>query len=77
MNLKFPQFNVEINNPTIEVDLNTIGDRAIDKLLSVEVILKTDSASFGVRANGMPYQTTWEDNDIRAMVLIWLAQFEI
>jgi hypothetical protein len=77
MNYKFPQFNVEINNPTIEVDLNTIGDRAIDKLLSVDVVLETSSAKFGVRAEGMPYQTTWEDDSVYDMVIQWLVQFEI
>lgn len=77
MKLKFPQFNVEITNPTIEVDLNTIGDRAIDKLLSVDVILRTDSAKFGVRAEEMPYETTWNDSDIQLMVENWLEQFEV
>jgi hypothetical protein len=77
MNLKFPQFNVGIDNPTIEVDLNTIGDRAIDKLLSVDVILKTESAKFGVRADNMFYQSTWNDSDIQPMVENWLQQFEV
>jgi len=77
MKLKFPQFNVEIIEPTIEVDLNTIGDRAIDKLLSVDVILETESAKFGVRAEGMPYQTTWEDDSVYDMVIQWLVHFEI
>ena len=77
MNYKFPQFKVEINNPTIEVDLNTIGDRAIDKLLSVDVLLETESAKFGVRADGMPYETTWNDSDVQSMVESWLEQFEV
>jgi hypothetical protein len=77
MNYKFPQFKVEINNPTIEVDLNTIGDRAIDKLLSVDVILETESAKFGVRAEGMSYTTTWEDDSVYDMVIQWLVHFEI
>ena len=77
MNLKFPQFNVEINNPTIEVDLNTIGDRAIDRLLSVDVLLKTNSAKFGIRAEGMSYSETWNDSDIELMVQDWLKQFEV
>lgn len=73
---KFPQFNVEIVNPTIEIDLNTIGDKAIDKLLSVTIILSTDTAQFGVIASDMPYVETWEDSDIPAMVDNWLIQFE-
>ena len=77
MTYKFPQFNIELVNPTIEIDLNTIQDKAIDKLLSVDVLLSTDSAKFGVRAKDMPYVNTWEDGDIPNMVNIWLIQFEI
>jgi hypothetical protein len=42
MTYLFPQFKVEISNPTISVNLNTIQDKAIDKLLSVDVVLTTD-----------------------------------
>jgi hypothetical protein len=77
MTYLFPQFKVEISNPTIFVNLNTIQDKAIDQLLSVDVVLNTDSAKFGVTATDMPYTDTWEDNDVEAMVFIWLKQFEI
>ncbi len=76
MKYKFPQFNVEIVDPTITIDLNTIHDKAIDKLLSVDVLLSTDTAQFGVIAQDMPYVDTWEDSDIPAMVDNWLIQFE-
>ncbi len=76
MKYKFPQFNVEIVDPTITIDLNTIQDKAIDKLLSVDVLLSTDTAQFGVIAQDMPYVETWEDSDIPAMVDNWLIQFE-
>jgi len=74
---KFPQFNVEISNPTIYVNLNAIQDKAVDKLLSVDIVLTTDSASFGLTALDMPYIDTWEDSQIEAMVVTWLSQFEI
>lgn len=77
MKYKFPQFNVEIENPTIEINLNTIGDKAVDKLLSVDVVLSTPNAKFGVRAEDMPYDPTWEDESIPAMVNNWLSQFEV
>ena len=77
MTYKFPQFKVEIVNPTIAINLNTISDKAIDKLLSVDVLLTTDTAEFGVRAEDMPYAVTWDDDDIPAMVNIWLAQFAV
>jgi hypothetical protein len=76
MKYKFPQFKVEIENPTISVDLDTIGDKAISKTLSVDILLTTDSAQFGVRAEDMPYTETWEDADVEPMVLEWLTQFE-
>ena len=77
MTYKFPQFNVEISNPTISVNLNTIQDKAIDQLLSVDVVLTADTATFGVTATDMPYADTWEDDDIEGMVFIWLKQFEV
>ena len=77
MTYKFPQFQVEITDPTIEINLNTIGDKAVDKLLSVDVLLTTDTASFGVRAEDMPYVTTWEDADVPNMVNNWLTQYAV
>ncbi len=74
---KFTQFQVEITDPTIEINLNTIGDKAIDKLLSVDVLLTTDTAKFGVRAEDMPYVTTWEDSDVANMVNNWLTQYAV
>jgi hypothetical protein len=74
---KFSQFNVEIVNPTITIDLNTIGDKALDQLLAVNVLLTTDTASFGVRAEDLPYIGTWEDSDVQGMVNTWLTQFEV
>jgi endonuclease/exonuclease/phosphatase (EEP) superfamily protein YafD len=77
MTYKFPQFNVEISNPTIFVNLNTIQDKAIDQLLSVDVVLTTDTAKFGVTATDMPYSITWEDSEVEGMVNNWLIQFEV
>lgn len=77
MTYKFTQFNVGIENPTITINLNTISDKAIDQLLAVDVLLTTDTASFGVRAEDMPYVGTWEDDDVQGMVDIWLVQFEV
>jgi hypothetical protein len=76
MTYKFEQFNVEIVNPIILVNLNTIQDKAIDQLLSVDVVLTTDTAKFGVTAEDMPYIDTWEDSDVEPMVMQWLTQFE-
>ena len=77
MTYKFEQFKVEIINPIVVINLNTISDKAIDQLLSVDVLLTTDTASFGVTAEDMPYLNTWEDSEIQEMVNNWLTQFEI
>jgi len=77
MTYKYPQFKVEIVDPTIEVNLNTIQDKAIDQLLSVDVLLTTDTAKFGVTAEDMPYTDTWEDSEVEGMVAKWLKQFEV
>ena len=74
---KFPQFNIEIQNPITSINMNTIGDKAVDKLLSVDIILTTESSSFGVRAEDMSYVNTWEDSDVVNMVNDWLKQFEV
>ncbi len=77
MTYKFPQFQVEITDPVISINLNTISDKAIDKLLAVDVLLTTASAQFGVRAEDMPYTDTWDDADIEDMVNIWLVQYAV
>jgi hypothetical protein len=77
MTYKFPQFQVEITDPAISINLNTISDKAIDKLLGVDVLLTTTSAQFGVRAEDMPYVDTWDDADVPDMVNIWLAQYAV
>ena len=75
---KFPQFKTEIVNPTITVDLNTIGDKAIDKLLSVSFLMEVEGGSkFGATAVDMPYTDTWVDSQVHDMVINWLEQFEI
>jgi hypothetical protein len=76
MKYKFQQFKVQIENPTITIDLDSIGDKAVSKQLSVDILLTTESAKFGVRAEDMPYTDTWEDADVEPMVLEWLTQFE-
>lgn len=74
---KFPEFNVEIVNPTVTINMNSIGDRAVDKLLSVDIVLNVPSALFGVRMENMPYADTWDDSDVPGMVDIALQAYEV
>lgn len=77
MKYKFENFKVEIEPTSIEVDLNTIRDKAIDKQLSVDIILICEGCKFGVTAENMVYVETWSDEDLKPMVLKWLEQFKI
>lgn len=80
MTYNFPQFKIEIVNPTIEVDLNTIQDKAIDKVLSVSVILTSeDGSKFGLSNDFVqfPYLETWEDSEIESLVVEFLNQYAV
>lgn len=68
---KFPQFNVEIIDPTVTV--TTVLDNIIDKVCSVNVILSTSSTNFGVTFDGYIYTTDWNDQDI----IDWVNNVEL
>ena len=72
---KFEQFKVEITNPTTEVEL--VNDNIVDKNCSVEILLITDTAKFGVQLDGFTYVDTWEDADIYAWVQLELQKYEV
>jgi hypothetical protein len=72
----FPQFKVEIVNPTIEIQ--QVNDALTSKTCSVDILLKTDSAKFGVNMQGFTYDESWEDADIENWVLnVELPKYEI
>lgn len=75
MTYKFEQFKVEITNPTIEVKL--VNDNIIDKVCSVEILLTTDTAKFGVQLDGFTYVDTWEDADVLNWVSEELKKYEV
>jgi len=72
---KFEQFNVEITNPTTEVKL--VNDNIVDKVCSVEILLTTDTAKFGVQLDGFTYADTWEDADVLNWVTEELKKYEV
>jgi len=75
MKYKFEQFKVEITNPTIEVKL--VNDNIIDKVCSVEILLTTDTAKFGVILDGFTYADTWQDADVLNWVNEELKKYEV
>jgi len=72
---KFEQFNVEITNPTTKIKL--VNDNIIDKVCSVEILLTTDTAKFGVQLDGFTYADTWEDADVLNWVNEELKKYEV
>jgi hypothetical protein len=75
MTYKFEQFNVEIVNPTIEVQ--AVNDNIKSKSCAVDILLTTDTAKFGVQLNGFTYAETWEDEDVYLWVQNELKKYEI
>lgn len=72
----FPQFKVEIVNPTIEI--LAVNDLLTPKTCNVEILLTTDSAKFGVNLQGFTYVDSWEDSDIENWVLnVELPKYEL
>jgi len=72
---KFEQFNVEIINPTIEVQ--AVNDNIKQKVCAVDLLLTTDTAKFGVTLNGFTYAETWEDEDVYLWVENELKKYEV
>ena len=73
---KFPQFNVEIINPTVTVTIVT--DNIINKVCSASVLLTTESTIFGVDFTGYTYASDWNDQDIIDWVNnVELPQYEV
>ena len=72
MKYQFPQFNIEIEPTKIIVDLETIRDRAVSKLLSVNVLLKTDDVTYCHTLEDIPYTDVWYDEDVEDMALTFL-----
>lgn len=68
---KFSQFNVEIINPTVEVV--NVADAINQKTCSVDIVLTTDSAEFGVNLQGFTYTETWTDEEI----ILWVNTVEL
>jgi hypothetical protein len=68
---KFEQFNVEITNPTVEVV--NVADAINQKTCSVDVVLTTDTATFGVNLQGFTYAETWTDEEI----ILWVNDVEL
>lgn len=75
MTYKFEQFKTEITAPTITVV--SVNDNLNTKTCGIEIILTTDSASFGISLSGFTYIDTWEDSDVQTWVTNKLTEYEL
>ncbi len=72
---RFPQFNLEIINPTVTV--LTVHDSIQVKECNADILLVTDTASFGINFTGFTYVSDWNDTDIINWVDNELTKYEI
>lgn len=73
---KFPQWNVEITNPTVTVTV--VHDFIQDRVCNAEVVLSVPDANFGVTFMGYTYVSDWNDQDIITWVNdVELPQYEV
>lgn len=68
---RFPQFNIEIIDPTVTV--TTVIDNIIERVCAANVILSTPSTNFGVSFVGYTYTEDWNDQDI----INWVNNVEL
>jgi len=76
---KFPQFNVEITNPTITVHPTDIKVDAINNTISLSVTLEVFDAKFGVLLEDIPVDNlNWEgETNLMERALQGLSQYEV
>lgn len=78
MTYRFKQFNTEISNPIVIIDMTNIADNTIESTLTVGVTLTTANAKmYGVSLDKIPYIKTWSDNQIEGLVMERLKDFAI
>ena len=76
---KFEQFNVEIDNPTISANKDSIRLQVNKNTISVDVTLQTDGAKFGVHLEDIKVSNlNYEGYDnLMDRVLSRLKDFEV
>ena len=78
MKYKFEQFNTEITDPIVIVDMTNIADNTIESMLTIGVTLTTPNAKmYGVSLDKIPYVKTWSDSQIEGLVMERLKDFVI
>ena len=77
---KFPQFDIEIVNPTITVDGQagtTIVNNVPNDEAYADIILESEGVKFGLRLEGSPKPIDWTMESLSIWVGQQLAKYEI
>ena len=75
INYKVAQLQVQIVNATVTVDMTNITDNTVQKELTVNVSLETDTTKFGVSLDAVKYENAWYDADVYDLVINRLKDF--
>ena len=76
MTYSFPQFKTEITGPIVSVDMTSVTDNTIDKLLTCSITLESSTAKmYGISLDSIIYDITWEDSDVYDLVMVRLQDF--
>lgn len=75
MTYKFDQFNTEITDPTISVV--HVLDNITAKQCSVELLLATEAANFGVTLSGFVYTEDWTDEEVELWAFTELSKYAV
>lgn len=75
---RFTQFQIDIDNPTVEIDLTRIVINDILKTVDVNIKLTTQDARVrAVTLSNMPFTGDWHNIDLPTLVDDKLSEFEI
>ena len=76
---KFQQFNIEIDNPTISANKDSIRLQVNKNTISVDVTLETNGAKFGVHLEDIKVSNLNYEGyeNLMGRVLIRLKDFEV
>jgi len=72
---KFPQFNLEIVDPTIL--MVAVHDNVLNHTCSVDMELTSNGAKFGVNLPGFTYSADWNDAEVEMWAFVELQQYEV
>ena len=79
MTYKFEQFKIEIVDPTIEINYESVIINNINREITVDIVLIDDAGSkFGITLNNLPSNSeSWDSVDLVAVVNAELETYKV